>query len=142
MKQVPDAIFSVSFTTRASRGQEKDGVDYRFVDVMTFKERSRTTASSSGPRCTVTSTEAPQSVIDEALAKRGLAVFDIDVQGGQAIKQKYPEAALVFIVPPSMQELDGACAVGRPTPKKTIRSACSRPAVRSSAGSRPTTTSS
>ena len=44
---------------------------------------------------------SPQAVVDEARATRGIAVFDIDVQGGTAIKRKHPEAVLVFILPPS-----------------------------------------
>jgi guanylate kinase len=44
--------------------------------------------------------------VDKAFATRGIAVFDIDVQGGNAIKRKFPDAVLIFILPPSMEELE------------------------------------
>lgn len=106
MGDLPDAEFSVSFTTRAPRGQEKDGVDYRFVDVMTFKAKIEADEFVEWAEVHGHFYGSPQAVIDQALASKGVAVFDIDVQGGQAIKRKYPEAALVFVLPPSMAELE------------------------------------
>ncbi len=48
----------------------------------------------------------PQSIVDETMEARTTAIFDIDVQGGNKIKRKYPDAVLVFILPPSMEELE------------------------------------
>lgn len=106
MGDLPDAQFSVSYTTRAPRGQERDGADYRFVDVMTFKQKIEQGEFVEWAEVHGHFYGSPQAVIDHALGQRGVAVFDIDVQGGQAIKRKYPEAALVFILPPSMEELE------------------------------------
>jgi guanylate kinase len=106
MADLPDAQFSVSHTTRAPRGQETDGVDYRFVDVMDFKQKIEAGEFVEWAEVHGHFYGSPQAVIDQALASKGVAVFDIDVQGGQAIKRKYPEAALVFVLPPSMEELE------------------------------------
>jgi len=48
----------------------------------------------------------PRSVILEALKRGALAVFDIDVQGGSAIKRQYPEALRALVLPPSLTELE------------------------------------
>ena len=48
----------------------------------------------------------PPKELDQAMATRGIAVFDIDVQGGNAIKRKFPDAILVYVLPPSWEELD------------------------------------
>jgi guanylate kinase len=106
MADLTDAQFSVSYTTRAPRGQEKDGVDYRFVDVMTFKQKIEAGELVEWAEVHGHFYGSPQAVVDQALASKGVAVFDIDVQGGQAIKRKYPEAAMVFVLPPSMEELE------------------------------------
>jgi guanylate kinase len=49
---------------------------------------------------------SPQSAVERAFSTGGIAVFDIDVQGGQSIQRRYPEAVLVFVLPPSMEELE------------------------------------
>ncbi|HZX41208.1 MAG TPA: guanylate kinase, partial [Myxococcaceae bacterium] len=49
---------------------------------------------------------SPRSAVDRAFSTAGIAVFDIDVQGGQSIQRKFPEAVLVFVLPPSMAELE------------------------------------
>ncbi|TMB30742.1 MAG: guanylate kinase [Deltaproteobacteria bacterium] len=102
----PNAIFSVSYTTRAPREGEADGVDYHFVDDATFDKMIQAGefvewASVHGHRY-----GTPRSVIDEANGKNALVVFDIDVQGGTAIKRQYPETVRALILPPSMAELE------------------------------------
>jgi guanylate kinase len=71
-----------------------------------FGKWSTATSSSNGPRSTATSTAPRAAIVDEAQTSRGIAVFDIDVQGGNAIKRKFPDAMLVFVLPPSMEELE------------------------------------
>jgi guanylate kinase len=106
MAELPEAIFSVSYTTRKPRGQEREGVDYRFVDVSTFQRKIEAGELVEWAEVHGNFYGSPQAVIDEALQRRGVAVFDIDVQGGQAIKRKHPEAVLVFVLPPSLEELE------------------------------------
>ncbi len=106
MKEHPEAVFSISYTTRDPRGQERPGVDYHFVDVNTFRQKIEKGEFVEWAEVHGHFSGSPQAAVDKALATRGLAIFDIDVQGGQAIKQKYPETILTFVLPPSMEELE------------------------------------
>ncbi|ATB32548.1 guanylate kinase [Melittangium boletus] len=106
LTELPDAIFSISVTTRQPRGREKDGVDYHFVDVASFQERIERGEFVEWAEVYGHFYGSSQAVVDEARAKRGVAIFDIDVQGGLAIKRKNPDAVRVFVVPPSLEELE------------------------------------
>src|SRR5438067_2074029 len=92
----PGAHFSISHTTREPRGSERDGVDYRFVDSLTFQQSIERAEFVEWAEVHGHFYGSPQSSVDRGLLHGGLVVFDIDVQGGQAIKRKYPEAILVF----------------------------------------------
>jgi len=101
--QHPGAIFSVSYTTRAPRGAEREGVDYHFVDEATFDRmvaegRFLEWAAVHGHRY-----GTPRAVLEQAQASGALAVFDIDVQGGESIRQQVPGAVRVLVLPPSMK---------------------------------------
>ena len=102
----PDAEFSVSVTTREPRGAERDGVDYRFVDALTFQRMIEQDQLVEWAEVHDNFYGSPQSVVDRAFSTGGIAVFDIDVQGGRSIRRRYPEAVLVFVLPPSMAELE------------------------------------
>lgn len=106
LAETPEALFSVSYTTRKPRGAERDGVDYHFVDTQRFQEKMERGELVEWAQVHDHFYGSPQSVVDQAYQQRGIAVFDIDVQGGIAIKRKHPDAVLVFILPPSMQELE------------------------------------
>ncbi|HZH15602.1 MAG TPA: guanylate kinase [Archangium sp.] len=106
LAELPDAIFSVSVTTRKPRGREQDGVDYHFVDVAAFQERIEQGEFVEWAEVYGHFYGSSQSVVDEARARKGVAIFDIDVQGGLAIKRKQPDTVLVFVVPPAMDELE------------------------------------
>ena len=97
---------SISTTTRAPRGEERDGVDYNFVDDNTFDamiERGAFIewAEVHGKRYG-SSAEATRAKLDDGLD----VLFDIDVQGGQQIKDRFSDACLIFILPPSMEALE------------------------------------
>ena len=102
----PDAEFSVSVTTREPRGAERAGVDYRFVDALTFQRMIEQGELVEWAEVHDNFYGSPQSVVDRAFSTGGIAVFDIDVQGGRSIRRRYPEAVLVFVLPPSMDELE------------------------------------
>jgi guanylate kinase len=100
------ARFSVSATTRAPRLGELDGQDYRFVDQDTFSELVRSGgmlewAEYGGYR--YGTLRAP--VLD--LLDRGIhVVLDIENDGARQVKRAYPSAVLVFLTPPSRDELE------------------------------------
>jgi guanylate kinase len=102
----PGAIFSVSYTTRAPRGAEKDGIDYHFVDEPTFGRMAAADAFLEKAEVHGHWYGTPRSVVAEARANDALALFDIDVQGGEQIKAQHPEAVRVLVLPPSLEELE------------------------------------
>jgi guanylate kinase len=101
----PQGSFSVSYTTRPARGKEKDGVDYHFVDEPRFRAMAAGGELLEWAQVHGHLYGSPRSTVDEARAGK-LVVFDIDVQGGNQIKARHPEAVSVFILPPSMAELE------------------------------------
>jgi guanylate kinase len=103
----PDAVFSISATTRAARGAERDGIDYHFVSPERFGELVRAGAFAEWAEVHGQRYGTLRATVEEALARGRVAVFDIDVQGGLQIKAAWPEAAAtVFIVPPDAAELE------------------------------------
>ncbi|WNG56684.1 guanylate kinase [Archangium gephyra] len=121
LAELPDAIFSVSVTTRKPRGREQDGVDYHFVDVAAFQERIERGEFVEWAEVYGHFYGSSQAVVDEARARKGVAIFDIDVQGGLAIKRKQPDTVLVFVVPPAMDELERRLRERGTDAEETIR---------------------
>jgi guanylate kinase len=103
----PDAVFSVSATTRAPRGAERDGVDYHFVTPGRFAELVERGAFAEWAEVHGHRYGTLRATVEEALAARRVALFDIDVQGGARIKAAWPDAtAAIFVLPPGAAELE------------------------------------
>ncbi len=101
----PEVVHSVSCTTRAPRPGEIDGADYRFVDDETFRGLVSSGALLEWARVHGAHYGTPEAQVDEALAAGHPIILEIDVQGGIAIREKRPDALLIFIEPPTMEEL-------------------------------------
>jgi guanylate kinase len=101
----PRLALSISYTTRAPRGQERNGVDYHFVEDATFD--AMVTRNAFAEWAIVHGNRYGTSAERTAeLLERGIDVlFDIDVQGGEQLKRRFPETVLIFLVPPSMEML-------------------------------------
>ena len=102
----PSLKLSISYTTRAPRPGEKNGVDYHFVDEPTFLAmRSRgdflESAEVHGHRYGTS-----KRVITEALAKGEDLILEIDWQGARQVRAVYPDCVGIFILPPSIEELE------------------------------------
>ena len=101
----PSFISSVSFTTRSPRKNEIEGVDYYFVSREEFEKLVE-------KNIFVEWTEVHGHLYGTSgdLLKKNIeagkdVVLEVDVKGGRKIKEKYPEAILIFILPPSWKEL-------------------------------------
>ncbi len=105
-KDFPAAEFSVSYTTRPPRGRERDGRDYHFVDTVTFEQMIARNEFVEWAEVHGNFYGSSKKVVDQSWQKGGIGIFDIDVQGGTSIKRKYPDAVMIFILPPSMDELE------------------------------------
>ena len=103
----PGARFSISATTRQPRGAERDGVDYHFLSPGDFAARVAAGAFAEWADVHGQSYGTLRETVDEALSEGAVAVFDIDVQGGAQILDRWPgEAVAVLVVPPSPAELE------------------------------------
>ncbi|MBL0928407.1 MAG: guanylate kinase [Phycisphaerales bacterium] len=100
-RSIPDAVFSVSCTTRPRTSADAEGVDYHFTTVDDFKAREAAgefieTAVYAGNHY-----GTPRAPVDAQLARGRLMILEIDVQGAKNVKRQYPEAFALFILPPS-----------------------------------------
>jgi guanylate kinase len=99
--------FSVSYTTRAARPGERDGVDYRFVSNDEFQRMVEAQLFAEWAVVHGNRYGTAISTVDEAIEQGKDTLFDIDYQGGRQIRQKWPnDSVLCFILPPSVQELE------------------------------------
>ncbi len=102
----PDVLLSVSVTTRAPRTGEIDGVSYYFVDDAEFDRMI-----DSGELlewATVHNAHrygTPRKPVEAAIAVGNSVLLEIDLQGARAVRRAMPEARLVFLLPPSWEEL-------------------------------------
>ena len=101
----PEVWLSVSVTTRAPRPGETDGVEYHFVsqeeyDALVARDELLEHAVYAG-----NSYGTPRRPVLEALAAGVPALLEIELQGARQVKQRMPEAHLVFLAPPSFDEL-------------------------------------
>jgi guanylate kinase len=102
----PSLKISVSYTTRPPRPGEKDGVDYHFVDEARFlamRERGEFLESA---EVHGNHYGTSKKVILEALARGDHLILEIDWQGAQQVRRLYPGAVGIFILPPSLEELE------------------------------------
>ncbi|HME05901.1 MAG TPA: guanylate kinase [Bryobacteraceae bacterium] len=102
-----DLIFSISYTTRAPRGQEINGVDYHFVSREAFEEmlRAGEFLEYADVFGNYYGTHRGAS-LDRALLEGKDLVLDIDVQGARQLKVALPDAVSVFVLPPSRRILE------------------------------------
>lgn len=98
--------FTITATTRALRPGEEDGVDYLFLDRDTFHQMMRQREFLECAQVYGNWYGVPRTQVKEAL-DRGLdVVIKADVQGADSIKSDVPESVLIFLMPPSPQELE------------------------------------
>ena len=101
----PDIHFSVSFTTRAPRVGEEDGVSYNFVDRAEFERMISAGELLEHAEYVGNYYGTSMKVIREKLDQGIDVLLDIEVQGAATVRRRCPEAVLIFIIPPSLEEL-------------------------------------
>ena len=104
--QRKDIYFSVSFTTRAPRGGDADGVNYNFVDRAEFERMIAAGELLEHAEYVGNYYGTSMRVIEEKLAAGVDVLLDIEVQGAAKVRARCPEAALIFIIPPAFEELE------------------------------------
>ena len=105
VQEIEEVVFSVSVTTRPARDHEVDGVDYRFLSEAGF--RAMIEADELVEWAEVhghlygTSRKAVHAAVDEGR----FLILDVDVQGAMQMRERVPDAVLVFVLPPSADVL-------------------------------------
>lgn len=100
-----DMYFSVSFTTRQPRVGEADGVNYHFVTRAQFERMIADDELLEYAEYVNHYYGTSLKVIEEKLAAGIDVLLDIEVQGAAKVRAKCPDAVLIFIIPPSFEEL-------------------------------------
>lgn len=100
-----DLRFSVSATTRAPRPGEQDGVNYYFVTKAKFQEMIEQDAFVEYDAHMDNFYGTPKAQLEEKL-KDGSVILDIEPNGAFAVRKTRPDAVLIFIAPPSLEELE------------------------------------
>ena len=101
----PDVGYSVSCTTRAPRGAERDGHDYRFISVDEFRERVARGEFAEWAEVHGNLYGTLRSEVERVLGTGKHVIMDIDPQGARAFAAAFPESVLVFVLPPDAQTL-------------------------------------
>jgi guanylate kinase len=100
-----DAHYVVTCTTRAQRPGEVDGVSYYFLEREEFAAKREAGAFLEANEVHGNWYGTPRQQVRDALALGRDVILKIDVQGAQAVKEAVPHAILIFVVPPSLEDL-------------------------------------
>lgn len=106
MDRNKDVVFSVSTTTRGPREGEVDGKNYFFIDEDEFKEMVKRDEFLEHARVHNNYYGTPKDFVVEEIDKGDIVLLEIDVQGAMQVKDNYENAVFVFLLPPSMKELE------------------------------------
>ncbi|MDD2629899.1 MAG: guanylate kinase [Limnochordia bacterium] len=101
----PSVIYSISATTRTPRAHEVHGKDYYFLTTEEFEERIRRDGFLEWAEFCGKLYGTPADFVHEQLFNGHDLVMDIEIQGALQVKQRLPQAVLVFLLPPSLEEL-------------------------------------
>ena len=96
---------SISHTTRAPRGQEKDGREYHFVSAQEFDEMIEAQAFVEWAQVHSQRYGTAKAAIEQRMASGADVILEIDFQGAIQIKNIFSNAICIFILPPSWEEL-------------------------------------
>ncbi len=104
-ERFPDASFSVSATTRPRTANETDGEDYHFLSEDEFVARIGSGAFLEHVEYAGKRYGTLREPVENIIRDGRLMILDVDVRGGESVKEHMPEALAMFILPPSEEEL-------------------------------------
>ena len=100
-----DLLFSVSATTRAPRDGEKEGISYYFVSKAVFEDMIQKNQFVEYDAHANNYYGTPREQLEEKL-ERGNVILDVEPNGAFAVRKERPDTTLIFIMPPSVEELE------------------------------------
>jgi len=92
-------------TTRPKRAKERDGVDYHFISAEKFQEMISGNELLEWAKVYGNWYGVPRQPVEQALEKGQDVIVKVDIQGAATIKKIFPQAVLIFLIPPLMEEL-------------------------------------
>ena len=105
-ERVPGLGYSISHTSRKPRGNERDGVDYYFVEEESFIRMIDEGGFVEWAKVYDNFYGTSSSCIEDLTALGLDILMDVDIQGGRNIKNRFPDSVLIFLLPPSLEELE------------------------------------
>lgn len=120
MARRDDLLFSVSATTRAPREGEQEGVSYYFVTHDRFREMIRQDAFVEYDDHMDNFYGTPRDQLEDKLTRANV-ILDIEPNGAFRVREQRPDATLIFITPPSIEELERRLRSRGDTPEEQIR---------------------
>lgn len=124
LERNPGWRFSVSATTRARRPNEVHGEDYHFLSVAEFQKRAAEGDLVEWEEIYGNYYGTLRSEVEQLLVPGNLSriIFDVDVKGAMAIRQAFPnDALLIFIAPPSIEEMQRRLLARRTEDPESVR---------------------
>lgn len=121
LKRLPDLVYSVSYTTRPPRPGEGDGVDYNFVSVERFQEMIGGHEFLEWAEVFGRYYGTGRSWVAEKLSAGQDVLADMDVVGATSVRKLMPEATLIFMVPPTADELGRRLAARKTESVEEVR---------------------
>lgn len=106
LQSMPNLEVSISYTTRAKRPGEKEGVDYRFVDKQTFKKLIEQKAFLEHANVFGNGYGTSKQWVEKKLEMGIDVILEIDWQGAKQVRQLMPETIGIFVLPPSWETLE------------------------------------
>jgi len=108
LKEIPKLSFSISACSRPPRKNEKEAVDYYFLDIADFKNKINKNLFLEWEEVYENQYYGTlKSELNRIWKEEKTVIFDVDVEGGLNIKNEYPENCLsIFIMPPSIKSLE------------------------------------
>lgn len=113
--------YSTSMTTRKPRANEVDGVDYIFTSREHFEEAIRRGELLEWAEFVGNYYGTPLAQVEELRNEGKNVLLEIEVQGADQVRQKCPDALSIFIIPPSMEELEKRIRGRRSEPEEIVQ---------------------
>lgn len=102
----PDLHFSVSATTRSPRSNEKNGQHYYFLSIEEFQHKIQASEFLEWAQFAGNYYGTPKKPIFEQISLGNTVILEIELEGARQVRETAPDATQIFILPPSMNELE------------------------------------
>ncbi|MCK9426680.1 MAG: guanylate kinase [Ignavibacteriaceae bacterium] len=106
LKILPDVVYSISATTREKRPNERDGADYFFIGEETFQQKINDHEFVEWEKVYDYFYGTPKTFVEKVISEEKSILLEVDVKGALSIKKVYPEAIMIYLLPPSLEELE------------------------------------